>query len=195
MAAQQFGYSAFLFTAYKVVTFLALPPPLLAQLEAHGAQCDALRVRFLEFAARAMLLMAHSRPDSPQHGVEVSFVKAWQEASSCFTLRPEIPAHQQVLSAWEELQRSGALRNFQLHAMYSHVQEAQVHVRAASRVAAYGLRACAHAACGAREVHATQFQRCSACQAVVYCCREHQLADWPGHKAACKAARERHNVE
>jgi hypothetical protein len=42
--------------------------------------------------------------------------------------------------------------------------------------------------CAAREAHPAQFKSCAACRAVVYCCREHQVADWPSHKAACKAA-------
>ena len=29
----------------------------------------------------------------------------------------------------------------------------------------------------------------ASCRGVVYCCREHQVSDWPAHKAACKAAR------
>jgi hypothetical protein len=48
---------------------------------------------------------------------------------------------------------------------------------------------CALAGCGAHEVHVAQFKRCAACKGIVYCCKEHQLADWPAHKAACKAAR------
>ena len=55
--------------------------------------------------------------------------------------------------------------------------------------AAATLRCCALGACGAREVHEAQFKSCAACKAIVYCCREHQAADWPAHKAACKAAR------
>ena len=51
------------------------------------------------------------------------------------------------------------------------------------------LRACALASCAAREAHEAQFKKCAACLTVSYCCREHQLTDWPAHKAACKAAR------
>lgn len=32
--------------------------------------------------------------------------------------------------------------------------------------------------------------QCSGCRKVFYCSRECQLADWPSHKTACKAARE-----
>ena len=54
---------------------------------------------------------------------------------------------------------------------------------------ASGLRSCALAGCGAREAHPAHFKSCAACRAVVYCCREHQVAGWPAHKKACKAAR------
>ena len=56
-----------------------------------------------------------------------------------------------------------------------------------ARLAAAPKRSCALAACGALESHPAQFQTCGACKSVVYCCREHQLVDWPSHKAACKA--------
>jgi hypothetical protein len=63
------------------------------------------------------------------------------------------------------------------------------HVAAmAARAAEKGLHACALASCGAREVHASQHKRCSACLGVVYCCKEHQVQGWPAHKAACRAA-------
>ena len=48
---------------------------------------------------------------------------------------------------------------------------------------------CGLAACGAREAFPGHFKKCSACIAAVYCSREHQVADWPSHKKACKAAR------
>ncbi len=51
------------------------------------------------------------------------------------------------------------------------------------------LKTCAMAGCGATEAHVSQFGKCSACKAAVYCCREHQTEDWPAHKAACKATR------
>jgi hypothetical protein len=48
-------------------------------------------------------------------------------------------------------------------------------------------QSCAH--CSARAVHVAQFKRCAACKAVVFCSKDCQLANWPAHKAACKAAR------
>lgn len=32
---------------------------------------------------------------------------------------------------------------------------------------------------------------CSGCREVAYCCRQHQLSNWPSHKAACKLARKK----
>ena len=51
------------------------------------------------------------------------------------------------------------------------------------------LRTCALAGCGATEAHPSHFSKCGACKAVMYCCKQHQQADWPAHKAACKEAR------
>jgi hypothetical protein len=66
---------------------------------------------------------------------------------------------------------------------------ARVTATAAATAAARGLHFCALSTCGAQEVHASQFKRCSACSGVVYCCKEHQVQAWPAHKAACRAAR------
>jgi hypothetical protein len=55
--------------------------------------------------------------------------------------------------------------------------------------AAGELRICALASCAAREAHVSHFSKCGACKTVAYCCKEHQVADWSDHKAACKAAR------
>jgi hypothetical protein len=52
-----------------------------------------------------------------------------------------------------------------------------------------GLRRCHKARCGARERHPAQFKACSACKKVVYCTKECQTADYPEHRAACKAQR------
>ena len=59
----------------------------------------------------------------------------------------------------------------------------------AARLASATLKCCLLLSCAARELHPGHYKRCSACHGVVYCCREHQLEDWPAHKAACKAAR------
>jgi hypothetical protein len=84
------------------------------------------------------------------------------------------------------LQRRGILQSVSVVTAYNtHATDT-----AAATAAARGLHICALPTCGAQEVHASQFKRCSACSGVIYCCKEHQvLQDWPAHKAACRAAR------
>jgi len=50
------------------------------------------------------------------------------------------------------------------------------------------LRCCALASCGTKEAHEKHFSKCAACKTVVYCSKTCQVADWPAHKKACKAA-------
>jgi CelD/BcsL family acetyltransferase involved in cellulose biosynthesis len=95
-------------------------------------------------------------------------------------------------AAWQRLQRSGVIQERDILSIGTESLKevtAKVESVAAAKAVARGLRSCALAACAAREVHASQFKACGACKTVVYCSREHQLADWPAHKAACKAAR------
>jgi hypothetical protein len=62
--------------------------------------------------------------------------------------------------------------------------------QALAAAAASGLlKSCAMVSCGAKEAHVSHFGKCGSCKTVAYCCRDHQLADWQTHKAACKAAR------
>jgi hypothetical protein len=99
--------------------------------------------------------------------------------------------HARILAAWRRLQSSGVLQRRGILQCVSLNDALETHVAAtaAATVAARGLHFCALPTCGAQEVHASQFKRCSACLSVVYCCKEHQVQDWPAHKAACRAAR------
>ncbi len=101
------------------------------------------------------------------------------------------PLHNRLLDAWHKMLRSnvhrerdlvGASEQFTARAIEWRTTETAQHASAV-------LRACALEACAAREVHAAQFKKCAACQAVVYCCKAHQEQHWPAHKASCKAAR------
>ncbi len=51
-------------------------------------------------------------------------------------------------------------------------------------LARHGLRACALPDCERVEPEPKAFKLCSRCQHVVYCCKEHQAADWRRHKRA-----------
>jgi hypothetical protein len=99
--------------------------------------------------------------------------------------------HARILAAWRRLQSSGVLQRRGILQSMSVVTAYHTHAAAsaAASAAARGLHFCALVSCGAQEVHASQFKRCSACSGVVYCCKEHQVQDWPAHKAACRAAR------
>jgi hypothetical protein len=99
--------------------------------------------------------------------------------------------HVRILAAWRRLQSSGVLQRRGFLQSVSIVTAHHTHqaATAAATAAARGLHFCALHACGAQEVHASQFKRCSACSGVVYCCKEHQVQDWPAHKAACRATR------
>ena len=98
---------------------------------------------------------------------------------------------QLLADACQQLQRSGVLQARQIEAgirVQAVMQHAHI-ATVASSMHAPGLRTCALDGCGAKEAHPAHFKSCAACHAVVYCCREHQVAGWPSHKRACKAAR------
>lgn len=98
----------------------------------------------------------------------------------------EVPAGRALLAAWRRLQRSGELER-RLRGYMRRLRESTAHGDALFVDA--NTRVCALAACGAPELRARAFSLCAACKAVAYCCKEHQVTDWPAHKAACKAAR------
>ena len=96
-----------------------------------------------------------------------------------------------MCAAWRRLLSSGVLRARGIDEGIVEALQFSARVRATADAdrAAGRLQQCALAGCAARESHASQFKRCGACKTVVYCSREHQVEDWPSHKAACKAAR------
>jgi hypothetical protein len=91
--------------------------------------------------------------------------------------------HARIIAAWRRLQSSGVLQRRGLPHALKVVKADEAHVAATSAACAAtrGLRVCALHTCGAQEVHASQFKRCSACSSVVYCSKEHQVQDWPAH--------------
>ena len=103
----------------------------------------------------------------------------------------EGPETKKLRAAWRRLLRSGVLRARGIEEGIDRMLQLETRTRAAAdaEVAAGRLQQCALAGCAALEAHASHFKRCGACRTVCYCCREHQVEDWPSHKAACKAAR------
>jgi len=101
-------------------------------------------------------------------------------------------AHAERLAeALKQLSIHGAF-NADEHAHYLHwLQDIRAKIEAAQSAASAPelRRNCALASCGAKEAHVSHFSKCGACKMVVYCSKTCQLADWPAHKKACKAAR------
>jgi hypothetical protein len=114
-----------------------------------------------------------------------------RHAGHLATAKPAVAAV--VLPAWRRLRASGVMegdsRGLAEGPEVSAAALRSSQAAAARDAEAMGLHACARAGCGAREVHAAQHKKCAACRRVAYCGRDCQAADWPAHKAACKAAR------
>ena len=98
---------------------------------------------------------------------------------------------EELFALWQRFARSGVLQDRGIDAGAARVFSVASATNAAreARLAAATLRCCSLRSCGARELHPGHYKQCGACKTVAYCCREHQLEDWPAHKAACKAAR------
>jgi hypothetical protein len=105
---------------------------------------------------------------------------------------------QMLTAAWQRLLQSGVLQS---RGIIDHLQRTvesapldgfsleQFVASVDAAAVSPSRRTCALPGCGTREAHPAHFKSCSACRTVVYCSKEHQTADWPCHKAACKAAR------
>jgi len=192
--AKLFGYELCLQTATNVIC-------VLQNAAFFANECSAAQFQFLfQHAINAAELMLLPRSHGKTaFGEEVLFAKTLSEAAASLDAQGlDARLVQQLADAWQRLQRSGVLEARGAHdgGVFSQrlrlVQKACIDksdgaVRAA--MVAPGLRSCALAGCGAKEVHPQHFKRCSACKLVVYCSKEHQLEAWPAHKAACKAAR------
>ena len=150
---------------------------------------------FAQHAVHAAVLMQQPRRHSNVAlPVETDFATAFRDAAAMAVAsgHDTVPLVQQLAGAWQRLQRSGVLQArgvLEGSAAYDPEREASFIAAFRKSLNAPGLRTCALPGCGAKEAHLTHFKSCAACRAVVYCCREHQVAGWPGHKKACKAAR------
>jgi hypothetical protein len=161
----------------------------------------APQLLYTAFLACALDLLA-SLPGEPIAAAEGTVVSYLEVTLACSVRRlihsGSVPryfgdaAGTVLTDAWQRLERSGVLERRLLgHANRSiepsafPAKLATVAVEAALR----GLHTCALSGCSATEVHVSQFKKCGACKTVAYCCKEHQVEDWPAHKAACKTAR------
>jgi hypothetical protein len=102
------------------------------------------------------------------------------------------PYGRRVWVTWRLLKGSGLLQDPSVSGLMDYDARRSERITQAHEEACAApnpLHACALAACTAREAEASQFKKCAACQLPRYCCKAHQEADWPAHKAACKAAR------
>ena len=167
---------------------------VIARARRFAAECsDAQSLSFAQHVVHAAELLSQPR----RHNglvipTEAEFTGELRDAvanAGVYGLNARVA--QLLAGAWQRLQRSGMLQTRQIestireteaghHAFYATVKKS---------LTAPGLRSCALPGCGAKEAHPAHFKSCAACRTVVYCCREHQVAGWPSHKKACKAAR------
>ena len=174
------GYRCFLKAAKMALQAMALLP------EEHWSPATAPQwVAFSEFVRAALHMM--SQPQLRRLLPAGASLPEEAELASSMRLLVTDPDFNERASRW-----SGPLL-----ATWARLEHARVTAEAAPSCehggcaeAESGLRRCEMmAGCAAREANQAQFKSCAACRAVVYCCREHQVADWDSHRAACKATR------
>ena len=185
--AALFGYEQFLGIANNALDVLAC-----AHLFA--AECsDAQKQSFAQHVVQAAALMHLPRRKSGMPmPIEAEFTDALRRAVDVAGANGLDTRLVRLLAgALHRLQHSGVLRARHVEKSIKILAPMQEEMSAAlqSSLTAPDLRSCALPGCGAREAHPAHFKSCAACRTVVYCCREHQVAGWPSHKKACKAAR------
>jgi len=191
------GYEIFFDVSENVLAFLS-------HAQMYAGECSASQFEaFAQLVVHAIELMQLRRCQStiPLYA-EVDFTKTLSVIATDLGARGlDARLVQMLTDAWQRLQRSGVMEmrildGFRI--LDKTRRDRQItadSIRDKHDAALYaamtapGLRTCALPGCGAKEAHPKHFKRCSACQAVVYCSKEHQLEAWPAHKAACKAAR------
>ena len=153
------------------------------------AALDAITAR--SDAAAAAAALAAGRPNTLITSRQSTFITRFLEFYG--SVDRSTASGAALAAAWARLEETGLFDAFagQFNAHTATVNRTAA-ARDAKRVAAHAApqcRGCARAGCGAREPHPSAFKACAACRTVVYCGRDCQTADWPSHKAACKAAR------
>ena len=153
-------------------------------------------------ASRLGFIVSHKRCWTDGYGPDTAVLV--QNAASCMELGVHGATAAQRARIAPALQALAAFPGFE-QTQRTHIGrvDSEANERHARRAAEEDrLRACDAPGCGKRELHLNHFKVCSACGSVVpsgdkvaYCSRECQQADWPRHKAACKAARKRAAAE
>ena len=144
--------------------FVVHAAELMQQPRRHGGMC-------LSSEATFTVALRETANQAARYGLEASLV-------------------QLLTGAWQRLQRSGMLesRRIEKGMRMDAISRRAIDAAVQKSLTATGLRSCALDGCGAKEAHPAHFKSCAACRTVVYCCREHQVAGWPVHMKACKAA-------
>jgi hypothetical protein len=184
------GYDAYILTASIALQLCALATNLLKAQVLNLTEASAVACSVFVESAFDMI----QRSTDSASSTEAALVrKAQINIEEQQRFRATCEWHARILTAWRRLQSSGVLQRRGILQSMSVVTAYHTHAdaTAAATAAARGLHFCALPTCGAQEVHASQFKRCSACLSVVYCCKEHQVQAWPAHKAACRAARKK----
>ena len=189
------GYEAFLAVCFTCMAFLCEVVKQ-CSLECGGEAERTLLSFTCDLIDDAVALMVQPRVLKQPSYEEVYLVSSWPKVLDALASPEHRVWHQRLSQADARLRQSGVLEKRGLDHDLVTQMEADRHERVKRSLrgrleaaASSGLKSCAMAGCGAKEAHISHFGKCSACKAVVYCCRDHQQADWPSHKAACKAAR------
>ena len=191
--ALHIGYRSFLKAALSALRLMQLD--LAPTLYGFAFEAQAA------FVTEALELMALPRRGrSGSHALtlgdrrwagEVSFVRRCLQVEARGGFSADKDDVAAMLAAWHALKRSGALeeRGCLLTEGVGDTHSADLAAVAHAAYAPERRRACALGSCGMRETYPAQHKLCAACGNAAYCCREHQVAHWAEHKAACKAAR------
>ena len=186
--APLFGYDVFLNAAASAAGVLAC-----IALYERGECSDTQLQSFADCIVHAVELMQlPRRNDDVIIGTESRFTCRLREVvarASAGELNARVT--RLLADALQRLERSGVLETRLIDEFIAAAEPEQCarHVTMQKSLTAPGLRTCALPGCGTKEAHPAHFKSCAACRAVVYCCREHQVEGWPGHKKTCKAAR------
>ena len=181
------GYEEFLRAAKSALFVIAFA-------RAFALECSNFQFQSLAgHAVRAAELMQQPRRHGDTtFGIEADFTVSFRKAAAK-AASSGLDAHlvQRLADAWQRVQRSGVLqaRGIEECIRFNEPEGVELMTAVQNSMTAPGLRSCALPGCGAKEAHPAHFKSCAACRTVVYCCREHQVVDWPAHKKKCKVAR------